>query len=280
MSVIFDSTARRYFAANYPETPHRLRHQLRDHPLFSIEALARLGEALPAASIQYNKGDLPVGIDPALAPANGLSIGESIRDAQHNASWVALKNIEHTSEYQRFLSGLLAELKPHVEGKTGRMLTPLAHVFVSSPYAVTPYHFDAEHRMLIQLCGSEVITQFPAGDTRFAPDETHEGYHTGDHRNLIWHESLASGGTDYSLSAGQAIFLPFMAPHYIRNGPEVSISLAISWRSEWSFAEADARAFNSVLRKAGVRPKATGRFPSQNSVKALAWRMLRKLHAG
>jgi hypothetical protein len=45
-----------------------------------------------------------------------------------------------------------------------------------------------------------------------------------------------------------------MAPHYIRNGPE-AISLAISWRSEWSFAEADARAFNSVLRKAGVRPK-------------------------
>jgi hypothetical protein len=71
-----------------------------------------------------------------------------------------------------------------------------------------------------------------------------------------------------------------MAPHHVRNGPEVSISLSITWRSDWSFAEADARAFNSVLRKVGVRPKAPGRFPAQNSAKALAWRVVRKLRAG
>ena len=66
------------------------------------------------------------------------------------------------------------------------MLKPQGFIFVSSPNAVTPYHFDPEHNILLQLRGTKVMTQFPAGDTRFAPDETHEGYHTGGHRNLVW----------------------------------------------------------------------------------------------
>ena len=78
---------------------------------------------------------------------------------------------------------------------------------------------------------------------------------------------------------GQGLFVPVMAPHYVKNGPAVSISLSITWRSDWSFAEADARAFNHVLRKIGLKPKAPGRFPKQNKAKAIAWRALRKLRS-
>lgn len=280
MTAIFDSAARQHFAANYPETPHRLTHHLGSHALLTIEALAKLGEGLPAASVEYNKGDLPVGIDPELVPSNGLSIGDTIRNAESSGSWAVLKNIEQRPEYEALLLGLLAELKPHIEGKTGRMLKPQGFIFVSSPNAVTPYHFDPEHNILLQLRGSKVMTQFPAGDARFAPDETHEGYHTGGHRNLVWRDELAAGGTEWPLKPGEALFVPVMAPHHVRNGPEVSISLSITWRSDWSFAEADARAFNSVLRKAGMRPRAPGRFPAQNKAKALAWRVVRKLRAG
>jgi hypothetical protein len=144
---------------------------------------------------------------------------------------------------------------------------------------VTPYHFDPEHNILLQLVGTKVMTQFPAGDARYAPDQTHEAYHTGGHRNLVWREELADGGTEWTLSPGQGLFVPVMAPHFVKNGPSVSISLSITWRSDWSFAEADARAFNHVLRKVGLRPKAPGRFPTQNKAKAIAWRALRKLRS-
>ena len=277
MTAIFDSTARQLFAARYPETPHQLRHALRDHELLTIEALARLGELLPATSVEYNKGDLPVGIDPALVPANGLSIGDTIRLAETSGSWAVLKNIEQQPDYRELLLGLLTELKPHIETRTGRMLKPQGYIFISSPNAVTPYHFDPEHNILLQLRGTKVMTQFPAGDPRFAPDETHEGYHTGGHRNLVWRDDLAAGGTAWPLSPGDALFVPVMAPHYVRNGAGVSISLSITWRSDWSFAEADARAFNGLLRKVGMRPRAPGRYPSQNKAKALAWRAIRKL---
>lgn len=277
MTAVFDSANRQLFAANYPEMPHKLAHHLREHPLLAIEMLAKLGEALPEASVEYNKGDLPVGIDPALVPANGLSIGDTIRMVETSGSWAVLKNIEQQPQYEALLSGLLTELKPFIEEKTGRMLKPQGFIFVSSPDAVTPYHFDPEHNILMQLRGTKVMTQFPAGDARFAPDETHEGYHTGGHRNLVWRDELAAGGTEWPLKPGDALFVPVMAPHHVKNGPAVSISLSITWRSDWSFAEADARAFNGVLRKVGIRPAAPGRFPAQNKAKALAWRAIRKL---
>lgn len=277
MTAVFDSVNRQLFAENYPETPHKVHHGLRDHALLTIEALAQLGEKLPAASVEYNKGDLPVGIDPALVPANGLSIGDTIRHVETSGSWAVLKNIEQAPEYQALLLGLLVELKPHIEAKTGRMLRPQGYIFVSSPDAVTPYHFDPEHNILLQLRGNKVMTQFPAGDARYAPDQTHEGYHTGGHRNLVWSDDLATGGKAWPLSPGEALFVPVMAPHHVKNGNAVSISLSITWRSDWSFAEADARAFNGILRKTGLRPKAPGRFPAQNKAKAYIWRVVRKL---
>jgi len=277
MTQIFDEDTRAVFAQNYPETPHRLRHNLRDHPLLTLDALAQLGESLPATSVEYNKGDLPTGVDPNSDIANGLSIGDTIRTVDVCRSWAVLKNIEQAPEYRTLLLDLLGELKPIIESRTGAMLMPQGFIFVSSPDAVTPYHFDPEHNILLQLKGSKTMTQFPAGDPAYAPDETHEAYHTGGHRNLVWREELARGATDWTLEPGQAVFVPVMAPHHVKVGPDPSISLSITWRSDWSYAEADARAFNSVLRKSGLRPRAPGRYPAQNKAKAYAWRVIRKL---
>ena len=60
--TVFSSEDRALFAAMYPEVPHKLHHRLGRHPLLEIDALARLAEALPATSIEYNKADLPIGI--------------------------------------------------------------------------------------------------------------------------------------------------------------------------------------------------------------------------
>ena len=121
------------------------------------------------------------------------------------------------------------------------------------------------------------MTQFPAGDATYAPDEVHETYHTGGGRELTWRDELLAGGSEFPLRAGEALFVPVMAPHFVRNGPQPSVSLSITWRSEWSFAEADARAFNSVLRRIGLSPAAPRRWPNNNRAKALGWRLLRRL---
>ena len=275
-NAVFSNTARRTFAANYPETPHILTHGLTAHRLLTLDALADLAGAMPDGSIEYNRGDVPIGID-SKPGSTGMSIKDTIHNIATSNSWAVLKNIEQVPEYQALLLSLLSEIQSQIEAKTGAILRPQGYIFISSPNAVTPYHFDPEHNILLQLKGSKVMTQFPAGDTRYAADEIHEGYHAGGARELAWNDDFADHGTELAITAGQALFVPVMAPHFVRNGPVSSLSLSITWRSDWSFAEADARGMNRVLRKAGLSPAAPARWPGSNNAKAYAYRALRKL---
>ena len=272
----FDAGARAAFAAAYPETPGVIRHQLADHPLLDLDALAALAGRLPDASIEYNRGNLPLGVDGKPAPT-GIGIEETIRHIATSNSWAVLKNIEQDPAYEALLLALLNELKPQIEAKTGAMLRPQGFVFISSPDAVTPYHFDPEHNILLQLVGTKVMTQFPAGDARFAPDTTHESYHSGGPRELVWRDALSAGGRPFALGPGEAVIVPVMAPHHVHNGPTSSISLSITWRSDWSFEEADARCWNGLLRKAGLSPRTPRRWPRRNRAKALAFRVWRRV---
>ena len=274
--TVFDTAARTRFATHYPEGPHILAHGLTSHPLLEIEALAQLAEKLPITSVEYNRGDLPIGVD-GKPESNGLTIAETIRKVAEAESWAVLKNIEQVPAYEALLLGLLEELRPEIEAATGAMLTPQGFIFVSSPNSVTPYHFDPEHNILLQIRGTKVMTQFPAGDTRFVPDEAHETYHSGGPRELKWDDAMLRHGTPFPLAPGEALFVPVMAPHFVKNGPAPSVSLSITWRSEWSYRESDARIMNAILREKGFQPAAPGRWPQQNYAKAYAFRVLRKL---
>lgn len=273
---VFSDEARAAFSSAYPETPHKIPHALPEHPLLALDALAALGESLPDSSIEYNRGNQPIGID-AKPGSNGLTIGETIRSIEQSDSWAVLKNIEQNPAYGALLEGLLAEIKPQIEAKTGRMLKMQGFIFISSPGAVTPYHFDPEHNILMQLKGGKAMTIFPAGQSKYAPDEVHETYHMGGPRELTWSDDLLSGGTEWHIDQGEALFVPVMAPHFVKNGPASSISLSITWRSEWSYAESDARALNALLRRAGFTPKPPKRWPARNNAKSLAWRIYRKI---
>ncbi|HMQ18007.1 MAG TPA: transcriptional regulator [Sphingopyxis sp.] len=274
---VFPAETLAVMEALYPLRAGLLHHRLPDHPLLSLEALAALGESLPAGQVEYNPGDLPVGIAPEDVPSNGLSIGETIRTIDSNRSWAVLKNIETVPDYRDLLMRLLGELEPVVAPRTGAMLTPQGFVFVSSPGSITPYHFDPEHNILLQLRGTKVMNVWPAGDERFAHRIEHERYHNGGHRNLPWREDFEGGQQAVPLAPGDAVTMPVMAPHFVANGDAPSISLSITWRSEWSYRESEAHVANAALRRVGLDPKMPPRWPRHARAKTIAWRALRKL---
>jgi len=211
--TVFPPESRAAFAANYPEVPHKLRHALQREPLLELDALARLAEALAPSAVEYNFADLPIGITAKPDPT-GIPIGETIRRIGETGSWAALKNIEQVPEYEALLHGLLDELRPLIEARTGALQKPQGFIFITSPGGMTPYHFDPEHNILLQIRGSKVMTQFPAGDPAYAPDEIHETYHTGGGRELTWRDELLAGGTQFPLQPGEALFVPVMAPPF------------------------------------------------------------------
>jgi hypothetical protein len=277
---VFSPSAMAGFSALYPEKRGVFSHDLLDHPLLSIESLVGLGQRLNPAHVEYNRAELPIGVDPAAVESNGLSIAETIRSIEENGSWMVLKWIENDPAYKTLLSDVLGELRHLIEPVTGKMLTLEGFIFVSSPNAVTPYHMDPEHNILLQVRGSKTFTVFPQDDQQILSDVEHERYHMGGHRNLPWRDDFSAKGIGFAMKPGDAIHVPVKAPHWIKVGPELSVSLSVTWRSEWSYREADARGFNHVVRRYGLNPSAPGRFPAQNHAKAFGFRAIRRLGIG
>ena len=274
----FAPAALAQFGAYYPETPGLISHNLSAHPLLSLEALVSLATQLPADSVEYNPADLPIGIAPEEIPLATLGIAETIASIEHNGSWMVLKRIEQHPDYAKLLCDTLAPLAPLVAPSTGAMIGMEGFIFISSPHAVTPFHFDPEHNLLLQIRGSKTMSVFPATDARIADARAHEQFHLGmHHRNLVWNPQFADQQRDIALCPGDGVHMPVKAPHWVKVDDAVSISLSVTWRSNWSYAEADARAFNHVLRRLGLSPRDPGRYPAQNLAKSLAYRALRRL---
>ena len=274
---VFDEEARAIFAGAYPDAPVKLHHGLAGHPLLAIDALAGLAERMPAASVEYNLGKLPLGVRAEDTPSNGLSLGETIRTIESNGSWAVLKNVERDAAYGALLDAALAELEPIVDARTGAMLNREACFFNSSPGSVTPFHMDPEHNILLQIRGEKVMTVFPAGDPELVPAVQSEAFHAGGHRNLNWRDDFRQRGTAVKLLPGDAIHVPVKAPHFVENGAAVSVSLSVTWRSERSVAESELHGLNALLRRRGLPVGRISAAPERQGARRLAYRIMRKL---
>ncbi|HEX8585342.1 MAG TPA: cupin-like domain-containing protein [Allosphingosinicella sp.] len=274
--MMFEANALAALRSVYPEDIGLLRHEACGHPLLTLEALVGLAQRLPARNVEYYRGDVPIGIEGADTPSNGLSIADTIRRIEQCGSWMVLKFIEGDPEYRALLHDALAPLRAVVGDATGEMLKEQGFIFISSPGAVTPFHFDPEHNILMQIRGHKTMTLYPPADPRFAGGESHEAFHAGGHRNLPWRDEFAGAGRPVELTPGDAVYVPVKAPHWVKNGNEPSISLSITWRSEWSYHEEYAHGFNRLVRQVGVAPALPGRFPKRNTVKSIAYRAARK----
>ena len=276
--IVFTPDTVSSFAEAYPEMPNKLRHDLCDHPLLQLPALVDLATRLRSDHVEHNQGDLPIGIAPEDVPTPALDIDETIRSIEESGSWMALKFIENLPEYHHLLVQTLPAIDPAVRGKTGAMNKLEGFIFVSSPGAITPFHFDPEHNILLQIRGNKVLTLFPADDENIVAPQDHEAFAYGEHhRNLEWRDDVSALGIPMSLTPGEALYVPVKMPHWVKNGPEVSISLSVTWRSDWSVAESDARALNALIRKVGISPATPGRWPATNAGKSLAFRALRRV---
>ena len=282
--TVFTPEAMARLETAYPAAVAKLTHRLTSHALLDLEALVGLATALPAGAVEFNPGKLPIGIAPEDVPTPELGVAETIRSIKHAGAWMVLKRIETHPDYAALLDGILDEIAPIVTARTGAMLRREGFIFISSPGSVTPFHFDPEHNILLQVRGTKTMTLFPGNDDAMFDPQVHEAFHRGEHhRNLPWHEDYAALGQPITITPGEAIHVPVKAPHWVQNHDAVSISLSVTWRSEWSFAEADARALNRimrpVLRRAGMAPRSPAPWPARNLAKSLAYRALRKVGA-
>jgi hypothetical protein len=208
---------------------------------------------------------------------NGLSADETIRRIAECRSWMVMKNVERDADYAALMERCLADIRDAAAVATGPMHRKEAFIFLSSPGAVTPFHMDPEHNILMEVAGAKTMHIYPSKDYSIVTPEQHEAYHENGHRNLAYREEFESAAIAFELAPGDAVYVPVKAPHRVKVADEVAVSFSITWRSRLSDAEARLHHMNHRLRALGVRPRMPGEAPVADSVKVMAHRVLSKL---
>jgi ribosomal protein L16 Arg81 hydroxylase len=275
------------FRANYLRQPFLIRHNVAKHPLFTLPRLIELSRRLPPAFVEYNAGNIPISIDSRLTPQNGLSIEETIRRIEENRSWMVLKRVEQDKEYNDLLNQCLDDIAPYVDpmGRAHRMHSRAGAIFISSPGSVTPYHMDHETNFLLQIRGTKYLNVFDPTDRSVLSEEELENYFcsTTIHRNMVFKDEYQKKAMVFALTPGLALHVPSTAPHWVKNGAEVSISFSVAYQTPASDRVIALYDINARLRKRGLRPTPPSRSRLRDSVKLATSRTvarMRKLVGG
>ena len=260
------------FAAYFNRKPFRVRHSLRGHPLFELPRLLQLARTLPERFVEYNAGELPVGVRPEETPRTGLCAEETIRRIQECGSWMVLKRVEQDPEYGALLDACLDEIAARGRGLFPPMRQREGFIFLSSPNAVTPFHIDPEYNFLLQIRGSKTVNMWDPADRFVLPEEELERFYASFvHRNLPWRDVFQTTAFVLPLAPGEGLHFPVTVPHWVKNGPEVSVSFSITFRTSDSERRELLYKANARLRKLGLAPRPVGESILLDRTKQLAF---------
>lgn len=263
---------RALLGSRFSKLPFGVHHRLGEHPLLSVEELSALADSLPAGSVEHNRGDVPAVVASGEVETVDNTPGEIARGIEANGCWMVLKNIEQGAAYGALLDELLDEVAPLVAGREGGMNLREGFVFLSAPNSTTPAHTDHEHNFLLQVRGRKQmnIGRFDDPDV----EARHLEKMFAGQRNM---DRLPSEPTAYELGPGDGVYVPANAPHWVVNGPEVSVSLSITFRTPVTERGAVVHSVNRRLRKLGISPRPPGERPASDRAKHAVQRSARLL---
>ncbi len=240
----------------FPGQPAEFAHNLHKDARLTLQSVADLADRLPRQSVICDTAAQPLLVPQGGPPRGALARpGDVIRNIQDANAWLTLLNIEADPAYADLMNGMLDQLEPGMIKRQGKMRNRVGFIFVSSPNSVTPAHFDIEHSLLMQVSGSKTV-----GFGRFESDQDRqhevERYWDGSHGRI---ESLPPELATYQLTPGRGVYIPPVAPHWVHNGPAISLSVTLTYFTAATERENLIEAFNGHLRSFHLTPRQPGR---------------------
>jgi len=257
-------------------------HDLHLDDRLTLAAVADLADRLPRRSVIADTAAQPLLVPQGGPPRGALERpGDVIRDLQNANAWLTLLNVEDDPGMAELMNTYLDQLESGMiakQGKRVKMRKRVAFVFVSSPNSVTPVHFDIEHSLLMQVSGSKTVSV-----GRFESDAArrHEfdRYWDGSHGRI---ETLQPEVASYAMTPGRAVYIPPGTPHWVHNGPNISLSVTLTYFTAATVRENRVEDFNSHLRRRHIRPREPGRSATVDAAKSCAmgaWAIGRRLRS-
>lgn len=278
------------FVADFDRRPFKITHQLCAHPLLQLPRLVELARSFDQP-ILYFRGDLDVNQADAGgdAPAGKrtflerklarppLSAVETVAAIESCNAWLQLRDVGRDPQYAQLLREIIDEFRPCAEAVAPGLSAPRADIFVSSPGATTPFHLDEEHNFLLQIRGSKDFSIADGFNPVVLDTDRLRAYFRGDGELVRYSRHLEEHSVHVHLRAGEGVHIPPCHPHWVQNGPAVSISLGILWFSDVTARRRHLYRVNDWLERRGMRPAAPGSSPAADSIKALPLTIKRRL---
>jgi len=245
-----------FFAANFDREAFAFAHRLAGHPLFAPERLLELARemAKDPIDVYYDAGDVRVDQRWDQVPACDLPVEVLLNRIETAGAWVVLSHAEKDPEYAALLDACMDEIE-RLSGFDLRRVSKLrnAIVFVNSPNRISSYHIDRECNCLLQIRGTKTVHVFDRDDRDVLSAAEIERFWTVDNNAAVYKPHLADRARVFELTPGRAVHIPVNSPHWVRNGPEVSVSLSINFHYKDALL-ADVYRANYWLRRIGLRP--------------------------
>ena len=263
------------FDEAFPGQAMGFTHELHLGSRLTLASVADLADRLPRRSVIADTAAQPLLVPHGGPPRGALERpGDVIRDLRNANAWLTLLNVEADPGMAELMNAHLDQLEANMIArwgrKQGKTRKRVAFVFVSSPNSVTPVHFDIEHSLLMQVSGCKTVSigRFETGAIR---RREFDRYWDGSHGRI---EDLPPEIAAYTMTPGRAVYIPPGTPHWVRNGPDVSLSVTLTYFTAATVRENRIEDFNSHLRRRHLKPQEPGRSAAVDTVKVGAMGVL------
>jgi hypothetical protein len=270
----------------YNSRPFTVSHRLADHPQFALPQLSELCRRLPPDQVLFRAGDIPG--DAELDTSydrykRGLTLDDAIDHFEERQAYICINNPEKDAQYRPVIEGLLAEIAARIHSLDPAMTWYSTYVFLSARDSTTPYHMDREMNFLLQVRGSKTVYLWDPADDEVMTDAQKDFLlaHVGSRPS--YKPSFESKARVFELRPGLGVHHPFIAPHRVHTGPELSVSLAVTFRTRRSDVRTATHIFNARMRRLGLTPGPVGHRAWMDRAKAAAtrgWVRTRRTLAG
>ena len=267
------------FDGAFPERPVEFVHDLHLDDRLTHTAVADLADRLPRRSVICDTAAQPLLVPQGGPPRGALDRpGDVIRNLSSANAWLTLLNVEDDPRCAELMNTMLDQLEHGMIAKQGKMRNRVAFVFVSSPNSVTPVHFDIEHSLLMQVRGCKTVS---IGSFESDAVRRHEinRYWDGSHGRI---EALPQEAATYTLTPGRGLYIPPGTPHWVRNGPDISMSVTLTYFTAATVRENRIEDFNSRARRVHLNPREPGYSSTVDTGKICAmgvWAIGRRLRS-
>lgn len=241
-------------------------HSYGAHPLLQIDQLIELGRRLERAdqTLSYRSD---AGADAnfntvARTHPNRKSAAETLQRIGEAKAWMLLRHVQTDPVYRTLVDELLDGIKPQIDLKDPGMCYRAGWIFVSSPHAVTPFHIDRNHVLLLQLYGTKTVHVWDAEDVVVVNDRARARFLDCHQLDLVqWHEEFRARAHIIQMGPGMGVYMPLTSPHMMEIGDGPSIAMSVSYNTDASRRKALLHVLHERMHGLHIELPAVGRYP-------------------